>query len=265
MRDLEALGFTVLEGYGLTETSPVLTFNPVSCRKPGSAGKPLPSVEMRILAPSDTGEGEIEVKGLMVMKGYYKNISATDEIIREGWFKTGDIGHIDRDGYLFITGRSKEVIVLASGKNIYPEDVEKLYLASPLLKEICILDNGSQGTAESLHAVIVPDFEYAKQAGISNIQDAIKWEINSISGKIPSYMRVTRYSITKELEQRQSCPFCSKRQHLLALFDLDAVYQFPYPILTTSTAYFKEPFLTTASAVALVKSSESEQSVSLQI
>ncbi len=198
MRDLEALGFTVLEGYGLTETSPVLTFNPVSCRKPGSAGKPLPSVELRILEPSDTGEGEIEVKGPMVMKGYYKNISATDEVLREGWFKTGDIGHIDRDGYLFITGRSKEVIVLGSGKNIYPEDVEKLYLGSPLIKEICILDSGSQGIAESLHAVIVPDFEYAKQAGISNIQEAIKWEINGISGKIPSYMRVTGYSITKE-------------------------------------------------------------------
>lgn len=198
MRDLEALGFTVLEGYGLTETSPVLTFNPVSCRKPGSTGKPLPSVELRIQDPSDTGEGEVEVKGPMVMKGYYKNISATNEVIRHSWFKTGDIGHIDRDGYLFITGRSKEVIVLGSGKNIYPEDVEKLYLGSPLIKEICILDIGSQGTAESLHAVIVPDFEYAKQAGISNIQEAIKWEINGISGKIPSYMRVNGYTIIKE-------------------------------------------------------------------
>jgi len=197
MRDLEALGFTVLEGYGLTETSPVLTFNPVSRRKPGSAGKPLPSVELRILEPSERGEGEIEVKGPMVMKGYCKNISATDEVIREGWFKTGDIGHIDRDGYLFITGRSKEVIVLASGKNIYPEDVEKLYLESPLIKEICILESGSQGIAESLHAVIVPDFEYAKQTGISNVQEAIKWEINAMSAKIPSYMRVTGYSITK--------------------------------------------------------------------
>ena len=198
MEDLEALGFTVLEGYGLTETSPVVTFNPVSCRKPGSAGKPLPSVEIRIIDPSDTGEGEICVKGPMVMKGYYKNISATDEVIRDSWFKTGDIGRIDRDGYLFITGRLKEVIVLGSGKNIYPEDVEKVYLGSPLIKEICILETGTQGMAESLHAVIVPDFQYAKQAGISNIQEAIKWAINEMSGKIPSYMRVTGYSISKE-------------------------------------------------------------------
>ncbi len=196
MKDLEGLGFTVLEGYGLTETSPVLTFNPASCRKPGSAGKPLPSVELRISAPSKTGEGEIEARGPMVMKGYYKNISATKEVLRDGWFKTGDIGHIDRDGYLFITGRSKEVIVLGSGKNIYPEDVERLYLGAPLIKEICVLEAGPQGM-ESLHAVIVPDFQYAKQAGISNIQEAVKWAINEVSGKIPSYMRVTGYSITK--------------------------------------------------------------------
>ena len=198
MKDLEALGFTVLEGYGLTETSPVLTFNPPSCRKPGSAGKPLPSVELSILNPSETGEGEIAVKGPIVMKGYYKNASSTAEVIKNGWFSTGDIGKIDRDGYLFITGRSKEVIVLSSGKNIYPEDVEKLYLVSPLIKEICILGIESHGIAESLHGVIVPDFEYAKQAGISNIQEAVKWEINELSGKVPSYMRVTGYSITRE-------------------------------------------------------------------
>ncbi len=198
MKDIEALGLTVLEGYGITETSPVLTFNPASKRKPGSAGKPLPCVAVRIQAPSDRGEGEIEVKGPMVMRGYYKNETATADAIRDGWFRTGDRGRVDRDGYLFITGRSKEVIVLSSGKNIYPEDVEKLYFGAPLIKEICILGVESQGITESLHAVIVPDFEYAKQAGISNIQEAIKWEINALSGKIPSYMRVTGYTITKE-------------------------------------------------------------------
>ena len=197
MMDLEALGFTVLEGYGLTETSPVLTFNPVSLRKPGSAGRPLPSVTLRITDPSDTGDGEIEVKGPMVMKGYYGNEAATAEVLKDGWFRTGDRGRVDRDGYLFITGRSKEVIVLSSGKNIYPEDVEKLYLGPPLIKEICILGTESQGTAETLHAVIVPDFEYVKQAGITNIQEAIKWELNKQSGNIPSYMRVTGYSISK--------------------------------------------------------------------
>ncbi len=197
MKDLEALGFTVLEGYGLTETSPVLTFNPLKKRKPGSAGKPLPSVSIRILDPSSAGEGEIEVKGPMVMKGYYNNQSATAAAIRDGWFRTGDIGRIDGDGYLFITGRSKEVIVLSSGKNIYPEEVEKVYGESALIKEICVLGLGGEGLTESLQAVIVPDFEYAKQAGISNIQEAVKWEINALSGKIPSYMRVTGYTVVK--------------------------------------------------------------------
>ncbi len=198
MLDLEALGFTVLEGYGLTETAPIVTFNPVEKRKPGSAGKPLPSVRIRIVNPSPEGEGEIEINGPMVMKGYYNNPSATNDVLHDSWFRTGDIGRIDRDGYLFITGRSKEVIVLSSGKNVYPEDAEKMYLGSKLIKELCITGIEHQGITEALHAVIVPDFAYAKQAGISNLQEAIKWEINDISGRLPSYMRVAGFSLQKE-------------------------------------------------------------------
>jgi long-chain acyl-CoA synthetase len=197
MHDLEALGFTVLEGYGLTETSPVITFNPVEKRKPGSVGRPLPSVEIRILAPSETGEGEIAVKGPMVMSGYYRNPAATAEVFTDEWFKTGDIGRIDDEGYLFITGRSKEVIVLSSGKNIYPEEVEKRYMSAPLIGEICVLGAEKGGVMEGLHAVIVPDLEYAKKSGISNVQEELKWAINEISGAIPSYMRITGFSIRK--------------------------------------------------------------------
>jgi long-chain acyl-CoA synthetase len=198
MEDLGALGFTVLEGYGLTETSPVVTFNPPEKQKAGSAGKPLPSVELRIANPSGAGEGEIEIKGPMVMQGYYKRSSATAEVLQDGWFRTGDIGRFDSDGYLFITGRSKEVIVLSSGKNIYPEDVEKIYLGSRLITEICVTGVEHQGITESLHAVIVPDFEYAKQAHIANLRDAVKWEINDISGRLPSYMRIKGFSLRKD-------------------------------------------------------------------
>ncbi len=198
MEDLEALGFTVLEGYGLTETSPVVTFNPPERRKPGSAGKPLPSVSIRIAHSSDGSEGEIEISGPMVMQGYYNKPAATAEVIHDGWFRTGDIGRLDHDGYLFITGRSKEVIVLSSGKNIYPEDVEKMYLSSRLIKEICITGIEHQGITDSLHAVIVPDFEYAKQAAISNLYDAIKWEINALSGRLPSYMRIQGFTLQKD-------------------------------------------------------------------
>ncbi|MDP2158202.1 MAG: AMP-binding protein [Nitrospirota bacterium] len=198
MEGLEALGFTVLEGYGLTETSPVVTFNPPEKRKPGSAGKPLPSVSIRIANPSAAVEGEIEIMGPMVMKGYYNKPSATAEVMHDGWFRTGDIGRLDSDGYLFITGRSKEVIVLSSGKNIYPEDVEKMYLGIQLIKEICITGIEQQGLTESLHAVIVPDVEYAKQANIANLYDAIRWEINGISGKLPSYMRIQGFTLQKD-------------------------------------------------------------------
>jgi len=195
MKDLEAFGFTVVEGYGLTETSPVVTFNPIKERKAGSAGNPLPSVEIKIINPEghESGmmeEGEIAIKGPMVMRGYYKNPQATEQAIKEGWFFSGDLGYKDNDGYLFITGRLKEVIVLGSGKNVYPEEVEKQYMKIPLIKEICVMS-----IEESLQAVIVPNVEYAKKAQIGNLQETLKWEINNISLQLPQYMRIKGYTI----------------------------------------------------------------------
>ncbi|MCL5237144.1 MAG: AMP-binding protein [Nitrospirae bacterium] len=202
MEDLEALGFTVLEGYGLTETSPVITFNPPGRRKPGSAGKPLPGVAIRI-----SEDGEIMVKGPMVMKGYYKNPATTAEVFRDGELLTGDIGSMDDEGYLFITGRKKEVIVLSSGKNIYPEDVEKAYMVTPLIKEICVIpytpagipsSKGDMETADTIQAVIVPDLEYAKRESIGNITEALNWKINEVSARLPEYMRIKGYSLHME-------------------------------------------------------------------
>ena len=201
MKDLEAFGFTVLEGYGLTETSPVVTFNPVAKRKTGSAGKLLPSVKIKIIDTErheESGvmdEGEIAIKGPMLMKGYYKNPQATGQVIKKGWFFSGDLGYVDEDGYLFITGRLKEVIVLSSGKNVYPEDVEKQYMKIPLIKEICVMGIEDKGIAESLHAVIVPDFEYAKKAQFGNLHETLKWDINNISLHMPQYMRIKGYTI----------------------------------------------------------------------
>ncbi|MEW6214817.1 MAG: AMP-binding protein, partial [Nitrospirota bacterium] len=201
MKDLEALGFTVVEGYGLTETSPVVTFNPITKRKVSSAGKPLPSVEIKIIDPERReelcvmGEGEIVIKGPMVMKGYYKNPQATEQAMKEGWFFSGDLGYMDSDGYLFITGRLKELIVLSSGKNIYPEDVENQYMKIPLIKEICVMGIEEKGVVEPLHAVIVPNFEYAKKARIGNLQVALKWDINNVSLHMPQYMRIKGYTV----------------------------------------------------------------------
>ncbi len=198
MRDLEALGFTVLEGYGLTETSPVVTFNPTHRRKPGSAGKPLPSVEIRIANPAESGEGEIAIRGPMVMKGYYKKPEATGQAIQDGWFMSGDLGYLDDERYLFITGRAKEVIVLSSGKNIYPEDVEKQYLAIPLIKEICVTGKEKEGVVESLHGVIVPNLDYARKERIGNISDSLKWAMNRAAPKLPPFMRLKGFTLSLE-------------------------------------------------------------------
>jgi long-chain acyl-CoA synthetase len=204
MQDLEALGLTILEGYGLTETSPIVTFNPIEKRKPNSVGRPLPSAEIKILHPETENElgvmeeGEVAIKGPMVMKGYYKNPRATAEVLKDGWFHSGDIGYLDHEGYLFITGRLKEVIVLSSGKNIYPDEVEKQYLKIPLVREICVIGLEEKGTVESLRAVVVPDFEYAKKSQISNLQEVLKWEINNVSAQLPQYMRIKGYTLHPE-------------------------------------------------------------------
>jgi long-chain acyl-CoA synthetase len=194
--DLEALGFTILEGYGLTETSPVISFNPPTRIKRGSVGLPLSKVEIKINDPNDEGTGEIAVRGPNVMKGYYRNPEETDKVMKDGWFLTGDLGYVDNDGYLYITGRSKEVIVLSSGKNIYPEEIEKHYLQSPLIKELCVFGEGkTQGIADVLKAVIVPNIEYMKEKNISNFNEAVKWQINSLSSRIAPYKRIMGYEV----------------------------------------------------------------------
>ena len=135
----EQWGFTLLEGYGLTETSPLVTFNTPTAKKIGSVGKAVFGVSINILDPDAKGVGEVVIKGPNVMAGYYNMPDQTEAVIKEGWFYTGDIGYIDKKGFLFLLGRKKELIVLSSGKNINPEDVEKQYNQSPFIKECCVL------------------------------------------------------------------------------------------------------------------------------
>ncbi|MDD5655284.1 MAG: AMP-binding protein [Candidatus Omnitrophica bacterium] len=196
-RYLVKLGFTILEGYGLTETSPVVTFNPLKRQKIGSVGRVVPDVEIKIDDPDSSGMGEVVIKGPNVMTGYYNREDETSSVLKDGWFYSGDLGRIDKDGYLYITGRKKEIIVLSSGKNIYPEEVELHYTKSPFVKEICVLGVG-QAEEERLAAVVVPDADYCRKVGQVDINSVIRWELENLSEELATYKRIKGYIIVKE-------------------------------------------------------------------
>jgi long-chain acyl-CoA synthetase len=187
------LGFMVIEAYGLTETSPAATFNPVGRQKAGSIGVPIPDVEVRISDPDASGMGEIAIKGPNVMLGYYKKPAATAEVIRGGWFYTGDLGYKDKDGYFFITGRSKEMIVLSTGKKVFPDELEKFYKQLPSIKEICMLQ-----TDRGLEAAVVPDFDYLRKMNIANARETIAFEIEDLARDLAPYKRISGLKIFKD-------------------------------------------------------------------
>lgn len=194
--DLFCLGFTVLEGYGLTETAPVVTATPLVKPKFGSVGVPIPGVEVRIVNPDAAGVGEVTVKGSNVMQGYDADPEATADAIRDSWFYTGDLGYLDEEGYLFITGRAKELIVTAGGENIVPEELEGHYQRSPAIGEICIVGVPRAGEGgEGLHAVVVPNFEYIKAAKGVDIRQLVKDELTRIGLTLPSYKRISGLTI----------------------------------------------------------------------
>ncbi len=186
-KDLSDLGFTIIEGYGLTETSPIATINPPNRIKLGSVGIPIRDVRVRI-----SEEGEVLLRGTNVMKGYYKKEKETAEVIKNGWLYTGDLGYMDNEGYLYITGRKKDIIVLSSGKNINPEEIEtELLKASSLIKEVGIVEQN-----DTLHAIIYPDFEKLRELGVVNIHEYIKWEvIDRFNRKLPEWKRIQGITI----------------------------------------------------------------------
>ncbi len=189
--DLEILGFSVLEGYGLSETAPISAFNTFQNKRIGSVGKPLENVEIKIV------DEEIVIKGPNVMKGYYNNLEETSAVLKDSWFYTGDLGYIDTDGYVFITGRKKEMIVLPNGKNISPIEIEeKLMKKSPYIKEIAVIQKDNL-----LHALILPDFDLLAQNKILNIEETIKWDIlDKYNPEAPDYKKIYDFTIIdKEL------------------------------------------------------------------
>ena len=193
--DLARLGFTVLEGYGLTETAPVVTFNPPEALRLGSAGRPLAGVEVKILHPDADGVGEVLIRGDNVMAGYWQNEAATREALQDGWFHSGDLGHLDRDGYLYLKGRIKEIIVLASGKNVSAEEVGQYYLQAPSIKEIFVT---ADARAEKLAAVVVPDLDFFRKIGEKDIYVRVKWDLELLSRGLEPYKRVRDFVLINE-------------------------------------------------------------------
>ena len=200
-QDLSDLGYTVLQAYGLTETSAAATVTPLEDNRIGSVGKPIRGVEISIDNPNEKGIGEVLIRGPVVMKGYYRSPEKTGEVIQHGWFRSGDLGFIDSDGFLSITGRSKDVIVLANGENVYPEELETHYAKSPFIKEICILgisEDGAGAGGGILHAIVVPDMEEFRNRGQTAIMEMIRFEIENLSKQVPSYNRVHSLAVRNE-------------------------------------------------------------------
>jgi long-chain acyl-CoA synthetase len=204
--DFHALGIDVLQAYGLTETTGAAFVALPHHNVIGSVGPPLPGVEGKIIdpkPPEDGGPavGEIAIRGAIIMRGYWNRPDATAAVLKDGWLHTGDLGHFDSGGNLFITGREKDVIVLSNGKNVYPEEIESYYLKSPYIKEIGVMAMESEPgnpASDRLYAVVVPDFDLLKERKIVNAKEVIRYDIEGISSHIPSTKRIGSYEIWQE-------------------------------------------------------------------
>ncbi|MCC7125802.1 MAG: AMP-binding protein, partial [Acidobacteria bacterium] len=182
-RDLYALGFTILQAYGLTETSGAATINTPHEAHLDTVGRAFPGTEVTVLPPEGELDGEIAIRGPLVMQGYYGRPDATAAVMRDGWFLTGDLGRFDDAGRLTITGRKKEVIILANGKNLYPEEIEAHYRQSPFVKELAVTTMASgtdKPAGERLYAVVVPDMDLMRQKKIVNAGDVLRFEFEGL-------------------------------------------------------------------------------------
>jgi len=190
-RDFYAMGFHLLEGYGMTETAPMISFTPPSRHKPGSPGKPIPCNEIRIQ------DGEVLVRGANVMKGYYNRPEETAQIIDpDGWLHTGDLGYVDKDGFLFLTGRSKELIILGNGKNINPVELEAKLMgyADGMFSECAVSDDG-----QHLVGIVVPEKETLAARGVLNIRQTLMDKVvEPYNEAVPSYKRIARLELSEE-------------------------------------------------------------------
>ncbi len=197
-KDFQGLGFTILEGYGLTEASPVLTVTrPENRMLTGSVGRPLPGVEVKISDPDASGVGEVIARGPNVMLGYFADENATREALVERWLYTGDLGKLDDDGNLFLVGRSKEIIVDTNGKNVYPDELEEIYANSPHVKELSIVGL-PDGIGEKVACLVVADDEYDITLSRAELRRKVEEHFREVSASLPYYKRVKVLQFTED-------------------------------------------------------------------
>ena len=200
------LGIDLIQGYGLTETSPVISAETDKEKRPGSVGLVLENLEAKIENPDTNGIGELAVKGSSVMLGYYKNDEETKKVLKNGWFSTGDFGYFDDDGFLYITGRKKDIIVLKNGKNVYPQEIEFLINKIPYVVESIVYSRDQSKTDTMLCAKIVYDEDRIRQQFGEKSQEEYKdiiWnEVKEINKNLPTFKHIKHIIITtKPLEK----------------------------------------------------------------
>lgn len=202
-RFFDRLGLPILQGYGLTETSPVISVNTLKANRIGSVGRPLEGTEVKIdVKEAGQAEGESLTRGPHVMKGYYKQPDLTNEVIdQEGWFHTGDLGRLDQDGFLYVTGRIKNLIVLGGGKKVHPEEVEAVLSRASAVKELCVLGrmsrDGHKAGREEVCAVVVPTDALAKRLpeDAKTVEQIIKQEFDLLAKDLAAYKRPSKIVI----------------------------------------------------------------------
>lgn len=197
----DSIGITVLNGYGITECSPLVAVNRSRNVVLGSVGNPIDSVTVKIDEPNEDGEGEILVKGPNVMLGYYKDEQATADTFKDGYFKTGDYGKLDKNGVLYITGRKKNLIILSNGKNVYPEEIENELAATPGILDIIVYEGQSKRglTYNAIVAEVYPDKEYFEKNGIDDIKGFLKTYIDNYNKTAVPYKKIGLLKVrTKE-------------------------------------------------------------------
>jgi long-chain acyl-CoA synthetase len=196
----DSIGITILNGYGITECAPLISCNRNKYQKKGSVGIPIIGEQVKIKDPNENGEGEICVKGPNVMLGYYKDPEATKAAFdEEGFFRTGDYGKLDDEGWIYITGRVKNLIILSNGKNVYPEEIETEISRVYGVSECVVYAGESRSNRkEVIVAEIFPDFDALKARGIENVQEYFDEEIKKVNSRMVSYKAVKMVKIRNE-------------------------------------------------------------------